>query len=106
MTLAEIIAEGERLEAEYREQVYLIEQIAAGNAIARFHNIHGRTLLAVARAAVEMAEAAERLMQTPYMEREREFLDRGIGTETESGRVILRVLSAMRAFDAAAGETR
>jgi len=81
--LAEIVEEGEKLEAACREQVYLTEQIAAGDAIARFHNLHGRTLLAVAKAAVEMREASE------------------VAASDLSDAAVDRFIAARAAFDAA-----
>ncbi len=60
MTLDEILAEGERLEAAFKSTPSpLYVQIVAGDKLSLFYVAHGPRLLAVARAGVEAAPQLE-----------------------------------------------
>ena len=98
--LAAIIDSWERLSTASMDDYSDQGRLNHLRLLARFRDQHFTTLLAVARAAVEMREAMALLVHTPYMENEFEFLDRGIGTETRSGKVLLAVRAALAAFDA------
>ena len=52
MTLAEIVAEGERLHAEH-EAASMWRSIGTAEKLVEFYSAHGPRLLAVAKAAVE-----------------------------------------------------
>ena len=56
MNLAEIIAEGKRLEAECREAQGVRQAIYAGDSANLFYVIHGPRLLAVAEAGMAIRE--------------------------------------------------
>ncbi len=57
MTLDELIREGERLHANRAAAVGLIEQVGCDSWLGLYYSTHGPTLLAVAKAAVEMRES-------------------------------------------------
>ena len=68
-TLAEIVAEGERLLAARNlfPQPSMTHYIEAGTNLARFAVLHGPSLLAVAKAAVEADEAISTSSQHPEL---------------------------------------
>lgn len=104
MTLAELLAEADRLEQSLRDEPRLTVQVEIGCQLARFYASHGPRLASVARAAVEQLRmvAAEGCRDKP-----------GSGVSCREAAVppadvceVCKVTEWLSAFDAAAAGER